>query len=251
MTPNWTFTAGQYWYTAALLPIGVSTVDFNGALLTYSRTAQFRLSYADGPLSWAVAIENPTFDSTTNMPNIASYLQYDIAGGHTLIVTGEVADWFNNGGTSAGFSGTTVAHNDELGWAIQAGANFNLADVATLTAGVGYGEGLLTNKFVFEDGFNNVDLNGDPLEAIAFTVGLSFGLSETTTFNAQFGYVNALAVQADAADKDKLYKVTANVMWQPVKQMRMGWEVNWGEYTLVDGTTEDGASAMFATWFFF
>jgi hypothetical protein len=69
-----------------------------------------------------VAIENPTFDSTTNMPNIASYLQYDIAGGHTLIVTGEVADWFNNGGTSAGFSGMTVAHNDELGWAIQAGA---------------------------------------------------------------------------------------------------------------------------------
>jgi hypothetical protein len=252
MTPNWTFTAGQYWYTAALLPIGVSTVDFNGALLTYSRTAQFRLSYADGPLSWAVAIENPTFDSSTNMPNIASYLQYDIAGGHTLIVTGEVADWFNNGGTSAGFSGTTVAHNDELGWAVQAGANFNLADVATLTAGVGYGEGLLTNKFVFEDGFNNVDVNGDPLEAIAFTVGLSFGLSETTTFNAQFGYVNALwPFRPMADDKDKLYKVTANVMWQPVKQMRMGWEVNWGEYTLVDGTDEDGASAMFATWFFF
>jgi hypothetical protein len=61
-----------------------------------------------------------------------------------------------------------------------------------LTAGVGYGEGLLTNKFTFEDGFSNVDVNGDPLEAIAFTVGLSFGLSETTTFNAQFGYINAL-----------------------------------------------------------
>jgi hypothetical protein len=41
------------------------------------------------------------------------------------------------------------------------------------------------------------------------------------------------------------------MMWQPVKQMRMGWEVNWGEYTRYDGTTEDGASAMFATWFFF
>jgi hypothetical protein len=96
-------------------------------------------------------------------------------------------------------------------------------------------------------------LNGDPLEAIAFTVGLSFGLSDTTTFNTQFGYVNALArIKADAADiEDKLYKVTANIMWQPVKQMRMGWEVNYGEYTLVDGTTEDGASAMFGTWFFF
>jgi hypothetical protein len=238
MTPNWTFTAGQYWYTAALTPIGVSTVDFNGALLTYSRTAQVRLSYADGPLSWAVAIENPTFDTNTNMPNIASYLQYDIAGGHTMIVTGEIADWDDAG-------------NDELGWALQAGANFNLADVATLTAGVGYGEGLLTNKFTFEDGFDNVDENGDPLEAIAFTVGLSFGLSETTTFNAQFGYINALALQNDDDDKDSLYKVTANVMWQPVKQMRMGWEVNWGEYTRVNGTTEDGASALFATWFFF
>jgi hypothetical protein len=238
MTPNWTFTAGQYWYTAALTPIGVSTVDFNGALLTYSRTTQLRLSYADGPLSWAVAIENPTFDTNTNMPNIASYLQYDIAGGHTMIITGEVADWDQAG-------------NDELGWALQAGANFNLADVATLTAGVGYGEGLLTNKFTFEDGFDDVDVNGDPLEAIAFTVGLSFGLSETTTFNAQFGYINALALQNDDDDKDSLYKVTANVMWQPVKQMRMGWEVNWGEYTEVDGTTEDGASAMFATWFFF
>jgi hypothetical protein len=46
-----------------------------------------------------VAIENPTFDSTTNMPNIASYLQYDIAGGHTFIVSGEIADWYNDGQT--------------------------------------------------------------------------------------------------------------------------------------------------------
>jgi hypothetical protein len=51
---------------------------------------------------------------------------------------------------------------------------------------------------VFEDGFANINAAGDPLEAIAFTVGLSFGLSETTTFNTQFGYVNALAVQARA-----------------------------------------------------
>jgi hypothetical protein len=98
MTPNWTFTAGQYWMTAALLPIGVSTVDFAGSLLTYSRRAQLRLQYTDGPLSWAVAIEDPELRSDTNMPNIASFLQYDIAGGHTFIVTGEVADW--DGGTS-------------------------------------------------------------------------------------------------------------------------------------------------------
>jgi hypothetical protein len=263
MTPNWTFSAGQDGFTAAL-PVGVATVDFNGPLLSSSRAAQFRLTYTDGPLSWAVAIENPTFDSTTNMPNIASYLQYDIPGGHTFVVSGEIADWYNDGQTP---DDGAVPHTDELAWVVQAGGNFNLADVATLSAGVGYGKGLLTNKFVFEDGFANINAAGDPLEAIAFTVGLSFGLTETTTFNTQFGYVNALEEQdtscastnpdgetpaATSGDcKDKLWKVTANIMWQPVKQMRMGWEINYGEYTRYDGTTEDGASAMFGTWFFF
>ncbi len=239
MTPNWTLSVGQWWYTAALLPIGVSTVDFAGSLLTYSRTPQVRLSYSDGPLSWAVSIENPTFDTDTNMPNIAGYLQYDIAGGHQFIVTGEVADW-------------DPAGNDELGWAIQAGANFNLADVATLTAGVGYGEGLLTNKFVFEDGFNNVNSSGDPLEAIAFVVGLSFGLSETTTFNAMFSYAEALEDQPGVFQKDTIYKVHANILWQPVKQMRMGWEVIWAQSEFENGfDDEDGVRASFATWFFF
>jgi hypothetical protein len=294
MTPNWTFTMGQYWMTAALLPIGVSTVDFAGALLTYSRATQVRLSYSDGPLSWAVAIEEPTFYSSTNMPNVAGYLQYDIAGGHQFIVTAEVADWdgskfsdpigrcylpydYNNDGgvdnsdriyqdeaacdiNGGSFSeNDSFSGNDELGWAIQAGANFNLADVATLTAGFGYGEGLLTKKFVFEDGFTDINQNGDPLEAIAFLVGLSFGLSETTSFNTQFSYVEALEDQpyacneGDCGDpKDKIYKVHANVLWQPVKQMRMGWEVIWARSHFQEsGDHEDGVRATFGTWFFF
>ena len=64
--------------------------------------------------------------------------------------------------------------------------------------------------------------------------------------------VNALAIADESSDdQDKLYKVTANVMWQPVKQMRMGWEINWGECTRTDGTIEDSASALFGTSFFF
>ncbi|MEO1159289.1 MAG: hypothetical protein AAFW74_02390 [Pseudomonadota bacterium] len=240
MTPNWTLSVGQWWFTAALLPIGVSTVDFAGSLLTYSRTPQIRLSYSDGPLSWAVAVENPSFESETNMPNIAGYLQYDIAGGHQFIVTGEVADFEPEG-------------DDELGWAVQVGANFNLADVATLTAGFGYGEGLLTQKFVFEDGFDNVNAGGDPLEALAFVVGLSFGLSETTTFNTMFSYVEALddQVDDDGDEVEEVYKVHANILWQPVRQMRMGWEVIWAHKEFEDGSDEDGVRASFATWFFF
>jgi len=297
MTPNWTLSVGQWWYTAALLPIGVSTVDFSGSILTYSRTPQVRLGYSDGPLSWAVSIEGPTFESTTNMPNIAGFMQYDIAGGHQFIVTGEVADWdgagsvgataasclIPDGATDPDAVGTAVAvsadqcdndggaytaagagtsANDELGWAVQVGANFNLADVATLTAGFGYGEGLLTTKFVFDEGFDAIDINGDPLEALAFVVGLSFGLSETTTFNAMFSYAEALEEQ-DGVEEEKVYKVHANIMWQPVKQMRMGWEVLWAHKEFENwnedaGETaddaigdQDGVRASFATWFFF
>jgi hypothetical protein len=247
MTPNWTFLAGQTDFTAGLLPIGVSTVDAAGPLLTFSRTSQVRLTYADGPLSWAVAIENPHIDSTTNMPNIASYLQYDIAGGHQFIITGEVADWSNNGGSG---------HQDELAWAIQAGVNFNLADVATLTAGVGYGEGLLDDKFmgdIIDNGVagRSVNAAGDPLETLGFLVGLSFGLSDTTTFNTMFSYAENLDGNPRAGQLDKAYVVHANVMWQPVKQMRMGWEVVWAEKDFDDGTTEDGVRATFGTWFFF
>ena len=303
MTPNWTFSMGQTWYTAALLPIGVSTVDFAGALLTYTRTAQIRLGYADGPLSWAVAVEEATFYSTTNMPNIAGFLQYDVAGGHQFIITGEVADWAADGRAAIGASPATcisplpvnptdvspltanqcaqipgstytaagdgLTHNDELGWAIQAGANFNLADVATLTMGAGYGEGLLTQKFVFEDGFDPIDANGDPLEAWAFLIGLSFGLSETTSFNTMFSYVEALEDQYTGdlgllQPKDRVYKVHANILWQPVKQMRMGWEVIWAQShyqaasdcvgagcEIASSYSEDGVRATFGTWFFF
>ncbi len=305
MTPNWTFSMGQTWMTAALLPIGISTVDFAGALLTYSRASQIRLGYADGPLSWAVAVEEATWYSKTNMPNIAGFLQYDVAGGHQFIITGEVADWegarftdnvghcngveYNNGPTvnltdevsritCSGLNGSFVDSsqvngNDELGWAVQAGANFNLADVATLTMGVGYGAGLLTQKFVFEDGFSPVDASGDPLEAWAFLVGLSFGLSETTSFNTMFSYVDALDDQpiggSRAHDtlinpKDRIYKVHANILWQPVKQMRMGWEVIWAQshYQTISNeefdcgescgkSSDDGVRATFGTWFFF
>ena len=120
-------------------------------------------------------------------------------------------------------------------------------------AGVGYGEGLLTTKFVAVDGFTAVDVNGDPLEAWAFVVGLSFILSETTSVNAMGSYVEALQEQPGAANQDKVYMAHANIMWQPVTQMRMGWEVVWAqkEFEPGEGADEDGVRATFATWFFF
>ena len=52
----------------------------------------------------------------------------------------------------------------------------------------------------------------------------------------------------------------ANILWRPVQQMQLGWEVMWGEYDF-DGSvfmntrggrrSEDAMRAQFGAWFFF
>ena len=51
------------------------------------------------------------------------------------------------------------------------------------------------------------------------------------------------AQNVDAADNpllvvDNVATVHANILWQPVKQMRLGWEVMWGRENFVDDKIE-------------
>ena len=45
-------------------------------------------TYHDGPLTWAVATELPEEASDSLIPGFGSFLQYDIAGGHQIIIAG-------------------------------------------------------------------------------------------------------------------------------------------------------------------
>jgi hypothetical protein len=50
--------------------------------------------------------------------------------------------------------------------------------------------------------------------------------------------------------------VHANIMWQPVKQMKLGWEVMWGEIDYagddqIDSETYDDVRLQFGAWFYF
>jgi opacity protein-like surface antigen len=264
MTPNWTLMVGQNWMTAALLPIGITTVDFSGdAGPTYTRRAQVRVTYHDGPLSWAVAIERPTFQSDTNWPNVSAYFQYDIAGGHQFIVTGTVADWDDQ----------DPFDDSHLGWAVQAGANINLADVAYLTVGGIYGDREPCNSYLNQVGawcgLTDADKGGlddwFPKEAYGVVVGLSFNINDTTSFNVEWGWSH-IENELDAfegIDSVDVMTVHANILWQPVSQMRLGWEVMWGQYDFDAGAgfctvdpfctkdDEDAWRAQVGAWFFF
>jgi len=280
MTPNWTFLAGQTWSAAVLLPIGVSTVDFSSSAGPngFPRKAQVRLTYHSGPISWAVAAEAPDHNSTAQWPNLASYIQFDAPGGHTFIVTGvltDAEDAVSSADWTAPFVGSSTADRDGVGWAVQAGANINLADIATLTVGGLYGEngahctylaqdigcGLFdANKFFLPDFFSD--------SGWGVLAGLSFGITDTTTFNVQYGITRLNNDESEvplgggfwSADHVTTQTVHANILWRPVQQMQLGWEVMWGQYDFDGGDfgfasspdrKDDAIRGQFGAWFFF
>jgi len=286
MTPEWTFLAGQTWSTATLLPIGVSTVDFSSSAgpNAFPRVAQVRMTYHSGPISWAVAAEAPSYTSSAQWPNLAAYLQFDAPGGHTFIVTGVVTD------ADAEFLGVSAselentADRDGVGWAVQAGANINLADIATLTVGGLYGENGAHCTYLAQhmgcdpfdaNKFERVDFFSDAGWGVL--AGLSFGITDTTTFNVQYGITRLdndhgaewFTGGSWAADHVTTQTVHANILWRPVQQMQLGWEIMWGQYKFDGGefgdevgcgeleedicasSKDDAIRAQFGAWFFF
>jgi opacity protein-like surface antigen len=250
MTPNWTFLAGQTDQIETLGIIGVTLVDNFGdaGINGGTRFAQARITYHDGPLTWAVAMERPEEASDTLIPGLGSFLQYDIAGGHQLIVAGGISD----------INSDPLNDEDDsdhrLGWVVGAGANINLADIATFTAGAQYTEGLATrwmnqlstSRAVCEsrdvaivDGVPVFgpcnDFDDNLQKAWGVTAGLTFNVNDTTSINIEGGY----AQNVDADENvlllvDNVTTVHGNILWQPVKQLRLGWEAMWGRNDLID-----------------
>ena len=250
MTENMTLIIGQTWRVAALLPLGISTVNFAGtAGWTYSRDPQVKIRYTSGPLTIHLGVEEPVSRTDSNMPVFGGSIQYDMPGGHQIVVSGAIGE-FDDG-----------AGNDDTTWVVQGGANVNLADVATLTGAVVWGEGGLANRYTLNPfGLNNAA--GNSLEIFGAMAGVSVPVSDTTTFNVVWDYLNAegearvtggFCVAAGGCH-DELHTIHANIMWQPVKQMRMGWEIAWlfADDEFAGSTMEDEhIQLQWGTWFFF
>ncbi len=307
MTPNWTLGAGTFWQLNSL--IGVPTTVNSSTPLGVSNTTrrdQVRLTYRDGPLSWAVALEEPTFESTTAMPDITTSIMYDVPGGHQFQIVAGVSD-FSGGvakddgegnclGIPARYQGTVypfsitngqasgsaceelggtfvnndiIDANDELGWMVGGSAVVNLADVATLSMSAAYGEGMVGRSLVWMGGTQNglYDWNGDPREMWGGVAGLGFAINDATSANIFGGYEKDLeslgSGSAQVGDFSEGWVVGANIIWQPVRQLRLGWEVNYGQASYYNESDcgegenddclsdNDALNLMFHTRFFF
>ena len=256
MTPNWTLLVGQTDQLATLSIIGVTLVDNFGdaGINGGTRFAQVRLTYHDGPLTWAVAMERPEEASDTLIPGFGGFLQYDIAGGHQIFLAAGASDidthrpianvLFPDDPREFIFDDD----DQKLGWVAGGGVNINLADIATFTAGAQYTQGLATRWMnqldttrvacskLFDVGLDDdLPQDCDLQDAFGVTAGLTFNVNDTTSINVEGGYAQNL----DAEDNvlltvDNVFTVHGNILWQPVKQMRLGWEVMWGQENFAD-----------------
>ena len=240
MTPNWTFVAGQTWHTASLLPIGVSTVDFSGSAgPTYSRSAQISLAYKNGPVSALIGLSHPQGGTASDYPDIGGRFIYSASGGHEFFASAAISD-------------DDTAASNKTSWQVGAGANIRLGEIATITAGGVFGKGHAARRYLNQEGFGDKDAGGNPTSMWGALVGVSFSVSEATTINAQFGYSDQNEKAANATTNlDDVMTVHANIMWRPVKQMRLGWEVQWGRNDYYVGKSNSVVKGHFGAWFFF
>jgi hypothetical protein len=269
MTENMTLIIGQTWRVASLLPLGISTVNFFGTSgWTYSRHPQVKIRYSNGPLTVHLGIEQSLDQTASNVPVFGGSIQYDVPGGHQIVVgaaAGEdVASRVDDNGTPDDgnpLNGDETADDftvsdDDLSWMVQGGVNINLADMATFTAAATYGAGAVLSRYQASPfTLNQLDANDDAHlnKSLGLMAGLSVPVTDTTTFNVVWDYLNG-DHQARLGGHDELHTVHANIMWQPVKQMRMGWEVAylWSSDEDPASTMEDEVLQLqWGTWFFF
>lgn len=270
MAPNWTFGAGQTWSNFMPMIDLPDTIDFNGpAGVAFTRQGQVRLTYKDGPLSAALALEDPRTtathtgsiaaagtaetDVTERAPDLTGHVQFNAPGGFKFALTGVVGELRVDPDASA--TATITGNDDELLWGGIAAVSVDVSDRLMLTASGGTGQGA-ARYIVGADTF--VNLGGSAANpSIAgreywhASASAHIALSDALSSNLAWGYVDFDGADTIAGQEDHLQSAHVNLIWQPVSKLKMGVEGMWAERKVIGAGTPDAFRAQFGTWFFF
>ena len=133
-----------------------------------------------------------------------------------------------------------------LGWVLSAGADFNITEKLLFTAHLAYSEGLVSRiggsgpdlwgqrtVFVEPDGTHVTRLRVVQSKGWGGFVGGRYRPTHTIDFNARFGIADPAdrAKTSGAVQWNHIYESHFNVLWRPVSQMRLGWEIMYGRKT--------------------
>ncbi|MBK1869479.1 hypothetical protein [Taklimakanibacter albus] len=219
--PEWELMAGYNDNTAAL-QVGWDWLAASGPVSSFGpsniNNEQMRLTYSSGPLSFAIAVEDPDsfggslgldvngngkFDKgdvaaisgsadTADIPAVEAYLMYSSDAFTAQIVGLYQTDDFG----------------DDDDWAIGGGATVGLGEMFQLTAGAVVGQG--TSQYA-----NNIGPATADEDFWGASVGLLANLSEDTRLELGVGY-------EDYDNAGNALGFGGGVYWDPVSQVTLG-----------------------------
>ncbi|WP_119387729.1 hypothetical protein [Taklimakanibacter lacteus] len=261
-SPNWELMAGYNDNTGAL-QVGWDWLAATGPTLSFGPSnpanEQIRLTYTSGPLSFAIALEDPDSGS------VAGGVDTDGDGLIDDIATASSADtsdlpavqgyvMYSTDSFTAQLAGLVQDDDigDDLDWAIGGGATIGITEGFQLTAGAVYGEG--TSSYADNVG----PLTADE-EFWAGSVGLLANLSEDTRLELGVGY-------EDYDNAGTALGFGGGVYWDPVSQVTLGVGATYidrddtkdfgvvdpntavAAVDIVDAPNDDSLQVFFGTW---
>jgi hypothetical protein len=195
--PNWELMAGYNDNTAVLqtswdwLAATAPTRTF-GPSNPYNE--QMRLTYSDGPLSFAIALEDPDRDELggSDLPALQGYAMYS-----TGSLTGQVVGLWQS---------DDIGDNDD--WAVGGGVAVGISDGFQFLVGAVVGEGTTSyaanlSPLTTDEGF------------WAGSAGILANLSDDTRLEFGVGY-------EDYDEAGKALGIGGGVYWDPVSQVTLG-----------------------------
>jgi len=220
--PNWEFMAGYNDNTGAL-QVGWDWLAASGPTNSFGpsniNNEQMRLTYTSGPLSFAIALEDPDAASTytayfagtgdedtvdrSDLPNLQAYLMYS-SDAFTAQIVGLVQD----DNTDDFDEGERVNHGGDLDWAIGGGGTISISDGFQVTAGAVVGDG--TRAYA-----NNVSPVENDESFWAGSIGVLAHLSEDTRLELGVGY-------EDYDEAGTALGFGGGIYWDPVSQVTLG-----------------------------
>jgi hypothetical protein len=229
MTPELTLGGG---FTGTLANIGYG---YDGACSCYytdnadaafnpGDESQMRLSYASGPMSFAIAVEDGSVaaDSDDSI-GVAAELKYT---GDT--VSGEISGgWWG----ADDFTSIAAGGNDAVAWQVGAGLGFALGDMANLSLAVAGGEFWGGRNYIGASALVSANLS----DTVHAEVAVAYKDYSGSTFFPTYSYNDAMSV-------------LGGIYYEPVSQLTIGLEA---EHTNPKGAKNNTTSVDLVTVFRF
>jgi hypothetical protein len=174
-----------------------------GGAFGHGDPTQIRLSYASGPISFAVAVEDEGYDDVDTGKDGIGFAGEMKYAGDSFGFDLNAAYWA--GGIDDGVAGTNV--DDDAAWTVNAGANMALGDIANLGVAFGVGE--------------DDHLAGNVDRYAKASVFLGFTLSDALT--AELG-----GAYTDYKGANYTWDIGAGLYYTPVSQLTLGIEGSYG-----------------------